>query len=116
MTPLCGSCAAPLARCDRSVKANIARCSKSGTLTGSRIVTWRCSMRVAELASRRVAVWGLGREGQAAIGFLRRHHPALPLVLLDDAGDGRIADEHRDDTTCAFGSEQIVHMLQDVDV
>ena len=73
-------------------------------------------MRVAELGSRRVAVWGLGREGRAAIGFLRMHHPALPLVLLDDARDGRIADEHRDNTTCAFGSEQIVHMLQDVDV
>jgi UDP-N-acetylmuramoyl-L-alanine---L-glutamate ligase len=73
-------------------------------------------MRVAELASRRVAVWGLGREGQAAIGFLRRHHPALPLVLLDDAGDARIAEEHRDNTRCAFGPEQIVRTLQDVDV
>src|SRR6516165_11461505 len=73
-------------------------------------------MRVAELASRRVAVWGLGREGQAAIGFLRRHYPALPLVLLDDARDARIAYEHRDNTTCAFGREQIVRTLQDVDV
>jgi UDP-N-acetylmuramoylalanine--D-glutamate ligase len=44
-------------------------------------------MGVADLGSRRVAVWGLGREGRAAIKFLREHHPRLPLLLLDDAAD-----------------------------
>ncbi len=73
-------------------------------------------MRVADLGSRRVAVWGLAREGRAAIGFLRRHHPALPLLLLDDAADARIPDEHRDNITCAFGAERIASALQDIDV
>ena len=39
-------------------------------------------MRLAELEGRRVAVWGLGREGLAALRALRRRLPALPLTLL----------------------------------
>ena len=39
-------------------------------------------MRIADLAGRRVAVWGFGREGRAAIAALRRHLPRLPLTLF----------------------------------
>ena len=72
-------------------------------------------MRVADLGSRRVAVWGLGREGRAAIGFLRKYHPALPLMLLDDAAETRIPQEY-DNVTTAFGAEGIANALNKVDV
>lgn len=38
-------------------------------------------MRIAELAGRRVAVWGFGHEGRAAIAALRQRLPSLPLTL-----------------------------------
>jgi UDP-N-acetylmuramoyl-L-alanine---L-glutamate ligase len=72
-------------------------------------------MRVADLRSRRIGIWGLGREGRAAIGFLRRHHPGLPLMLLDDSGDARPPDEDGN-FTCAFGPERIARALEELDV
>jgi UDP-N-acetylmuramoylalanine--D-glutamate ligase len=39
-------------------------------------------MRVHELEGKRVAVWGHGREGRAAIAALRARLPALPLTLF----------------------------------
>jgi UDP-N-acetylmuramoyl-L-alanine---L-glutamate ligase len=72
-------------------------------------------MRVADLGSHRVAVWGIGREGRATIGFLRRHHPGLPITLLDDAVDARPPDEYGN-LTCAFGPERIARALENVDV
>lgn len=39
-------------------------------------------MRIAELAGRRVAVWGAGREGHAALAALRRCLPETPLALF----------------------------------
>ena len=72
----------------------IARCSRSRNphrVPASHI--WRCSMRAAELGAGRVAIWGLGREGRAAIRLLRKRHPAAALMVLDeaaeDAGPGR---------------------------
>lgn len=38
-------------------------------------------MRWAELAGRRVAVWGFGREGRAALNALARHLPDQPVDL-----------------------------------
>ena len=38
-------------------------------------------MRIAELAGQRVAIWGFGREGRAAIRALRHRLPALTLAL-----------------------------------
>ncbi len=38
-------------------------------------------MRFAELESRDVAIWGLGREGRAALHALRRRFPEKPLTL-----------------------------------
>ncbi|MEW9623935.1 UDP-N-acetylmuramoyl-L-alanine--D-glutamate ligase [Rhodanobacter geophilus] len=38
-------------------------------------------MRIAELAGKRVAVWGFGREGRAAIRAIRAQLPQLPLAL-----------------------------------
>src|SRR5579862_6270600 len=44
---------------------------------------WRPSadMRIAELAGQRVAVWGFGREGRAAIRAIRQRAPGLALAL-----------------------------------
>jgi UDP-N-acetylmuramoylalanine--D-glutamate ligase len=73
-------------------------------------------MRVADLGLRRVAVWGLGREGRAAVGFLRKHHPRLPLVLLDDDADGRPPDQFGGDIEHAFGAKRIAGALENIDV
>ncbi len=39
-------------------------------------------MRLADLASRRVAVWGYGREGRAALAALRARLPALAVTVF----------------------------------
>jgi UDP-N-acetylmuramoyl-L-alanine---L-glutamate ligase len=72
-------------------------------------------MRVADLGARRIAIWGLGREGWAALRFLRKHHPALPLTLLDDAADALIPQEYGN-VTSVFGKEGIANALNEVDV
>lgn len=46
-------------------------------------------MRIAELAGQRVAIWGFGREGRAAIHALRKRLPELPLALY--CGDAEAA-------------------------
>ena len=38
-------------------------------------------MRIADLATKRVAIWGFGREGRAAIHALRKRLPELTLAL-----------------------------------
>jgi UDP-N-acetylmuramoyl-L-alanine---L-glutamate ligase len=71
-------------------------------------------MRLAELGSRRVAVWGLGREGRAAIGVLRGHHPKLPVLVLDD--EARPPDQLGEGVECAFGAARILEALENVEV
>ena len=44
-------------------------------------------MRIAELAGQRVAIWGFGREGRAAIAALRARLPQLPLTLSCGAAE-----------------------------
>lgn len=41
-------------------------------------------MRLADLEGRRVALWGLGREGRSTLRAIRRRLPELPLTVLDD--------------------------------
>jgi UDP-N-acetylmuramoyl-L-alanine---L-glutamate ligase len=72
-------------------------------------------MRVADLGSRRVAVWGLGREGRAAIAFLRRHHPNLPLWVLNDA-DGQPLEGFGQRVEYAFGAHQIASAIEQIEV
>ncbi len=72
-------------------------------------------MRAADLGGKRVAVWGLGREGRAAIGMLRAHHPAMPLLLLDDAPDAHPPQGLGGDVVCAFGAGPIADALGGVD-
>jgi UDP-N-acetylmuramoylalanine--D-glutamate ligase len=72
-------------------------------------------MRAADLGAARVAIWGLGREGRAAIQFLRAHHPELPLLLLDDAASASRPIEF-DNIQCAFGEDAVRRALEEVDV
>lgn len=39
-------------------------------------------MRIADLAGRRIAIWGFGREGRATIAALRQRLPLEPLTLF----------------------------------
>ena len=48
-------------------------------------------MRIAELAGQRVAVWGFGREGRAAIRALQSRLPQLPLTLYCRADEADAA-------------------------
>jgi UDP-N-acetylmuramoylalanine--D-glutamate ligase len=73
-------------------------------------------MRAVELGGKRVAIWGLGREGRAAIGLLRQGYPAMPLLLLDDNADARAPDENGGNFTCAFGPGRIAAALDSIDV
>jgi UDP-N-acetylmuramoyl-L-alanine---L-glutamate ligase len=72
-------------------------------------------MRAADLGGRRVAVWGLGREGRAAIALLRRLHPDLPLLLLDDDGSAQPPSGCAG-AGCAFGAEAIEVALDGIEV
>jgi UDP-N-acetylmuramoylalanine--D-glutamate ligase len=72
-------------------------------------------MRAADLAGARLAIWGLGREGQAAIEFLRAYDPQLPLLLLDDS-DSAHPPEKLDNFECAFGKDAIARALDRIDV
>src|ERR1700739_1306254 len=38
--------------------------------------------RLADLADARVAIWGFGREGRAALAALRRYFPHKPLKVF----------------------------------
>src|SRR5215468_1863464 len=73
-------------------------------------------MRVTDITTQRVAVWGLGREGRAAISFLRQRHPKLPLVVLDDALDRQAREGLSAGIEYAFGADRISRALASVDV
>jgi UDP-N-acetylmuramoyl-L-alanine---L-glutamate ligase len=44
-------------------------------------------LRIADLAGKRVAVWGFGREGRAAIAAIHSRLPQLPLTLFCSAAE-----------------------------
>ena len=58
-------------------------------------------MRIAELADRRVAVWGFGREGRATIAAVREQLPGLPLTLY--------CTESEIDAARRFDGVRVVH-------
>jgi UDP-N-acetylmuramoyl-L-alanine---L-glutamate ligase len=72
-------------------------------------------MRAADLGGARVGIWGLGREGRAAMRLLRAHHEKLPLVLLDDTEDAEPPQEF-DNFDCAFGRTAVACALAGIDV
>jgi UDP-N-acetylmuramoyl-L-alanine---L-glutamate ligase len=44
-------------------------------------------MRVHDLRGKRIAIWGFGREGRAAMRFLQERIPDVALTIFDDAVD-----------------------------
>ncbi len=72
-------------------------------------------MRAADIGTQRVAVWGLGREGRAAIKFLRRLNPSLPLLVLDD-GHGPAPDALGANIEYALGGDRIAGALDNIDI
>ncbi|MBL8300528.1 MAG: UDP-N-acetylmuramoyl-L-alanine--D-glutamate ligase [Rhodanobacteraceae bacterium] len=48
-------------------------------------------MRIADLAGKRVAVWGYGREGSATLAALRRRLPGQRLSLICSAAEAELA-------------------------
>lgn len=72
-------------------------------------------MRAADLGAARVAIWGLGREGQAVAQLLRAHHPNLRLLLFDDV-PRVLPSPQFGAIDCAFGAEAITNELDRIDV
>ncbi|HSC13137.1 MAG TPA: UDP-N-acetylmuramoyl-L-alanine--D-glutamate ligase [Rhodanobacteraceae bacterium] len=61
-----------------------------------RIEATRAPLRLADLAERKVAIWGYGREGRAALTVLRRRFPGMELTLFcSEAEAGTVADDMR---------------------
>lgn len=70
-------------------------------------------MRIADLAGKRVAIWGLGREGRAALQAIRARLPRLPLTIFDDhprdiAGDALLRLEHGSPDAAQLGSFDVL--------
>jgi UDP-N-acetylmuramoyl-L-alanine---L-glutamate ligase len=72
-------------------------------------------MRAADIGTQRVAVWGLGREGRAAIAFLRQRHPSLPLLVLDDKA-GQASEPLGAGIDYAVGPDRIARALHNIDI
>lgn len=60
--------------------------------------------RIADLANQRVAVWGFGREGKAAIAAIRSRLPSLPLTLF--CSDAEVATAKAFDASLAVRGEE----------
>ncbi len=69
-------------------------------------------MRVDELHDKRIAIWGTGREGMAALRFLRARIPGVALTMFDDATD-RVA---ADDAATVLGRTAIASAITGFDV
>jgi len=72
-------------------------------------------MRIAELAGKRVAVWGFGREGRAAIRAIRAKLPQLPLALYCNDVETAAAREF-DPALAVYGHEPDAVALSAYDV
>ncbi|MBO9663780.1 UDP-N-acetylmuramoyl-L-alanine--D-glutamate ligase [Dokdonella sp.] len=65
-------------------------------------------MRIAELADRRVAVWGCGREGRAALAALYARLPSSRPTLFCSEAEARALAAERAEAAQAIGSVDIV--------
>ncbi|MGN6226630.1 MAG: UDP-N-acetylmuramoyl-L-alanine--D-glutamate ligase [Dyella sp.] len=72
-------------------------------------------MRIADLGNQRVAVWGFGREGRAAIGAIRAKLPTLPLALYCSEAEVEAARAF-DPALAVFGHEPDAVALSAYDV
>jgi len=71
-------------------------------------------MRFRDLASKRVAILGLGREGQAVWRQIRRRYPEIPIELFAESGchDGFTGTLDPSLDQCHFGPLDVDHLKQ----
>lgn len=67
-------------------------------------MTTAAPLRIADLAGKRVAIWGFGREGKAAISAIRTRLPALPLTLF--CSEAEVDAAQAFDATLSVRSEE----------
>jgi UDP-N-acetylmuramoyl-L-alanine---L-glutamate ligase len=67
-------------------------------------------VRFSALSGRRVAIWGLGREGRAALAAIDRHLPGLEPLLVDDTPPGEVERAALGDRPLALGEAGIEAM------
>lgn len=72
-------------------------------------------MRISQFEGRRVALWGWGREGQAAWRAIRAHVPGLPLTLFCTPGEVTAA-RNCGDALLAVEDEVTAARLADFDI
>jgi len=68
-------------------------------------------MRLSELEGKRVAIWGYGREGRAALAALRWRLPRTPLALLCSEGEAAEAMQLQDPALYVFTEEVTPELL-----
>jgi UDP-N-acetylmuramoylalanine--D-glutamate ligase len=73
-------------------------------------------MRIADLAGRRVAIWGYGREGRAVLAALRRRLPDLKPTLLCSAAEAETAQALYGDSVECITAEPYAGLLWTFDV
>lgn len=72
-------------------------------------------MRAADLKNMKIVIWGLGNEGKAVAGFIRKALPAQPLVFVDEA-EGNGTDGLPEGSRVVRGSANIDSTLDDADI
>ncbi len=73
-------------------------------------------MRLADLADKRVAVWGYGREGRAALSTLRKYFLDKPLSLICSSAEAENAQALDDPTLSIINGDADVATLAQFDV
>ena len=73
-------------------------------------------MRIAELAGRRVAVWGYGREGRATLAALRRRLPGQRFALICSEAEAQQAQTFHQDELDYVTTEPYAGLLWSFDV
>ncbi|KAA3650301.1 MAG: UDP-N-acetylmuramoyl-L-alanine--D-glutamate ligase [Proteobacteria bacterium] len=67
-------------------------------------------MKLADLAHKKVAIWGYGVEGRATVAYLRQHLPERPLTVL-------CPEQHADQDGVTFNHQAVnAALLDDFDV
>lgn len=74
-------------------------------------------MKLTDLEHARVAVWGYGREGRAALAAMRRWFPGKSLTLICDASEAKTLDRglHRKEETRLVTTSPDVVLLSQFD-
>ena len=73
-------------------------------------------MKLSELEGRRIAIWGYGREGRAALAALRWHLPREPLALLCSESEAADAMQLGDPALYVFTEEVSPKLLARFDI